>query len=225
MKHVGYLFVWALVLSTVNLHAQQINIADETTEKESIPLVTNILKISTVAFLDETFELGYERFNKRHTGSWNVNFGIQGSNSNSRNQKFGFKYDLQYRAYPMGLGERYSKIGNLYRRGIYGGVFLRGEIIDKTYEFYHFDVSQNFGTDRTNEQEITAFNPGVLIGIQRTFFDIIYIDVFLGGGMRFVSIRNSDPLYDENQSIFRDIYDDDYEGVVPRFGLSIGLGF
>ncbi len=54
---------------------------------------------------------------------------------------------------------------------------------------------------------------------------MLYFDFYVGGGVRFASVRDSDELFPNNRFEFQDIYDVDYEGVFPKIGVTVGIGF
>ena len=66
-----------------------------------------------------------------------------------------------------------------------------------------------------------AFNPGVLIGYQQTFFEILFLEIYVGGGIRTANI--SDTSSEANFYYNDGIFDEDYKGVFPKIGFSIGL--
>jgi hypothetical protein len=70
--------------------------------------------------------------------------------------------------------------------------------------------------------KITSISPGFSIGVQRSIFEVMYIDFYLGGGIRFPSFEYSNDNHpDSNED---DIFSPSYEGIYPTFGLKVGIG-
>lgn len=194
-------------------------------ESDEIPEVRSLVKIAPFQFIDNTFFLMYEGFNADYTNSINIGLGFKTS-SGFNSEETGFKYELQYRFYVDGFkGYSGSKNGNAYRRGIYASIFFSGLYTRVNSTFSSFDPVGNFSRIDDNTQTINAFNPGVTLGLQRSFWDILYIDFYVGGGVRLADVSNSNDMFPTNRSDFTNIYDVDYQGVFPKIGVNLGIGF
>ncbi|MEL6560091.1 MAG: hypothetical protein AAFQ94_18015 [Bacteroidota bacterium] len=217
--------IGTIVLSLGCLSSSFAQDSDTDTGTEELTPVKSIIKLAPFQFVDNTFFLSYESFNQDFTKSFNVGLGFKTA-SDFNEEELGFKYEVQYRFYVNGFKPYTPKRKEAsYRRGIYASVYFSGLYTQIESEFSTFDPVGNFSTFRTNERTINAFNPGVTIGIQRSVWDILYLDFYVGGGVRFASVRDSDDLFPDNRFEFQDIYDTDYEGVFPKIGINVGIGF
>lgn len=222
MKKFFISLICSLIVGFVSINS---SFAQDDEDSISFSPMKNIVKLAPFQFVDNTFFLGYESFNSDYTKSFNLGLGFKTSNSFNE-EELGFKYEVQYRFYVNGFKNYTPKRKEAtYRRGIYASVYLSGLYTQIESEFSTFDPVGNFSTFRTNERTINAINPGVTIGIQRSVWDILYIDFYVGGGVRFAGVRDSDDLFPENNFAFQDIYDADYEGVFPKIGINVGIGF
>ena len=215
---------WAIALiSTIySSHDVYSQTASDTTELERSK---SIVKIQPFQFIDNTFFLGYEGFNRDFTKSFNIGLGFITSNTQAV-EEVGFKYEVQYRIYINGFTKYVPKRSESpYNRGIYAGIYFAGVRSQETSEFSYFDPIQEFVEFRENQRTVNAFNPGITIGIQRSVWENLYLDFYVGGGVRFANISDSDDLFPESNFDVDDVYDREYSGVFPKIGLSIGLGF
>jgi hypothetical protein len=70
------------------------------------------------------------------------------------------------------------------------------------------------------KQTITSVSPGFTLGLQKTLWRVVFLDVYVGGGIRFSDITppTTSQYYDS------DITDPGYEGIYPKIGAKIGVG-
>ncbi len=74
---------------------------------------------------------------------------------------------------------------------------------------------------------ISAF-PGVQLGVARTFWDILYIEGYIGGGVRYAFYEDSNPNFQQDDpyySNYYDVSDAEYRGVAPNIGMKVGVAF
>lgn len=185
----------------------------------------NIVKIQPFQFIDNTFFLGYEAFNNDFTKSFNIGLGFITSNVQG-SEEVGFKYEAQYRIYVNGFKKYVPKRSETpYNRGIYAGIYFSGVRSEETTEFSFFEPIQQVLEFRDNTRTVSAFNPGITIGLQRTIWENLYLDFYIGGGVRFANVTDSDEFFPQSDFDIDDVYDREYSGVFPKVGMSIGLGF
>ena len=218
-------FLWVLACITMMLSGIQHTYGQSSSDSTTLEVPKNIVKIQPFQFVDNTFFLGYEGFNADHTRSINFGLGFITSNAQAE-EELGFKYEVQYRIYVNGLKKYVPRRSEAaYNRGIYASVYLSGVRSEETTEFSFFDPVEQVVMFRENKRTVNAFNPGVTIGIQRSVWDMLYIDFYVGGGVRFANVEDSDELFPESDFDIDDVYDREYTGVFPKIGLAIGIGF
>lgn len=228
MKISLYFLMLVLLLSGFSVSAQS---DDEKNQKvyavgEQLILRRNIFKFTPGDLFSTTLTVGMERMNKTYTRSLNLQLSIC-SGETWQGDVYGFGGEVAYRFYSgRGLVLQESKKANKFIQGVYFAPFLRGGYINNLE-----DIGQNVydpTTDTWNwiqissETEVTYLFPGVYIGWQRTFWDLLYMDVFIGGGVRMANVKREN----EPDDFFTDgIIDPEYNGVAPRLGFSLGVSF
>ena len=183
----------------------------------SFNLPRTLLKISPFQFALQTFELGIEKFNSNYSKSFNLSGGVR-TGSDATDNGIGGNLELAYRKYPAPMKIRSRNNHDSYQ-GIYYSFFLRGEYF-KGDDKYYFGNS-SFSTDYTATSNSIA--PGFTIGYQRTFWQIIILDAYIGGGVKF-SKTEFDPGPPNNNYLYYTIFDPGYSGVIPKIGVKIGIG-
>jgi hypothetical protein len=203
------------ILSFGVLHAQ---------EAESLNLPKGIIKIIPFELVNSTFMIEYEGFNKDVNRSWSLGLGLT-SGTNYDGEQFGVKGEVMKRFYLNGMSLHVPKRDREpYLRGVYAGAFLRGGYADVVNKFYNYDNMTGSGMELENSRSGMWVFPGVMIGASRTFWDILYLELHVGAGVRFSDMANSDPRYLEQQYYTEDVYDIGYNGVAPNIGFKIGIG-
>ncbi|MEL7146928.1 MAG: hypothetical protein AAFO69_11205 [Bacteroidota bacterium] len=216
--------IWTIAIFTTMLLSHGVY-SQDLLDSTEIAKSRNIIKLQPFQFIDNTFFLGYEAFNQDYTKSFNIGMGFITSNTQST-EEVGFKYEVQYRIYVNGFKKYVPKRAEApYNRGIYASVYIAGVRSEQTSEFNYYNPIQEFFEFRENTRIISAFNPGVTIGVQRSVWDNLYVDFYIGGGVRFANVTDSDELFPQSDFEIDDVYDREYTGVFPKIGMSIGLGF
>lgn len=202
----------AAVLFAPVLQAQD----DSKKDWERLSPINNIFKISPFHFAEGTFLLSYERMLGEGNSSLMFSAGIH-----SRERwfdeapQFGFQEELQFRIYVL-PPNNYSA-GNkkfFYFKGLYAGPYLMHRYRDRTVQNFDWILQQN-----VNEKErINEVAGGVLLGTQFAFGNRLFLDVFTGGGVKRSFGRSSN-----NQ--FIDVFQPGYNGVIPKVGFQLGVGF
>ncbi|MFY0651017.1 MAG: hypothetical protein JXQ96_03240 [Cyclobacteriaceae bacterium] len=177
-----------------------------------------VMKIQPQQFIDHTFFLALEKFNKDYGKSFMLGLGL--TSTNNEYSESGYKAEIQYRYYPLKFTENEGrKAGSKYHGGIYASIYLHHSYNVRSSPYY--DYNNPDPTPMENKRKILAFNPGVTIGYQKTFFEKLYLDVYVGGGIRTTNVSDSQSGFiDYNDGIF----DENYKGIFPKIGFSIGLG-
>lgn len=216
MKNILKLSVFALAIFSMSiLHAQ---------EQDNVTLPKGIIKIVPFELVNSTFMIEYEGFNKDVNRSWSLGLGLT-SGTNYDGEQFGVKGEVMKRFYLNGMSLHVPKRDREpYLRGVYAGAFLRGGYADISDKFYYYEPNSGNGFELENSRSGIWVFPGVMIGASRTFWDILYLELHVGAGVRFSDMANSDPRYLEQQYFTEDVYDIGYNGVAPNIGFKIGIG-
>ena len=181
---------------------------------------STVVKIHPQQFVDNTFYLSLEKFNKEFKNSINVGLGLTASNGDI-NQS-GYKAEVQYRYFPLKFSERKNRRNNsTYHGGIFTGVYVHNSYNVRKSQYFSYDETSPEPTLVESKEKVLAFNPGVVIGYQKTFFEKLYLEVFVGGGIRTAITSGASPEYFFDNG---DVFGEKYEGVFPKIGFSIGIG-
>lgn len=203
--------ITVLVLSVSSVFSQ------DSTKTEAIP--NSIIKFLPFELISSTFMIEVEGFNKQGTRS--TSFGIGATYSErtdfEEEKVSGVKGELIHRIYITPFSERTSKKGRDYMLGIYGGLFVRGGYEKIEHEFFFS------GGDQTNTREGTWVFPGAMIGVSRTYWDKLLVDLYLGAGIRVIDVSDSNREFQESFYSYTHISPLDYGGVAPNIGIKIGL--
>lgn len=190
-------------------------------QDSDIELPRSIIKFVPFELTNNTFMLELETFNAASDKSISVGVGLT-SGSRYDGDQFGVKGELMYRVYLKGLSVYEPKRDREpYLRGVYAGVFTRGGIVDNTEQFYYYNPNGT-STYLKNSKEGVWFFPGVMIGATRTLWEVLFLEVHVGAGVRFNNITDSNPLYVQEYPYY-DVYDVRYKGVAPNMGFKIGV--
>ncbi|MBP8156582.1 MAG: hypothetical protein KAX81_06100 [Leadbetterella sp.] len=238
-------------IATITASAQQ-------TEEKTL----KIFKFQPFSLITGSMNFGEEIFNKSKTRSTVIGLGIRYINreddiydnygaisSYKQNSKWqGATASIERRFYVPGFfsGDKYSFINNKSKFGVYLSPGLKVEYNVNDYDkgsFYYL-------TDSTKPNNITSkfyqnsgrvaylgVMPNMNIGMQFTIFQNLYIDTYIGGGIRFISQKKSKEIKDtippnvnsfgyyganDNSALTTFVIK---EGVQPNFGFSLGLNF
>lgn len=209
-------FIFLLLISLpLSLSAQE---TPNSTSSEDFSRPRGIIKISPLKFFISTFEIGVEAFNADFNRSFNIDLGFRSGNIEYEDGRGG-SLEIGYRKYvtPMKLRERKTR---RFYQGIYYSPSFHVGYFEGTDEYAYDPMG---GVIYSNQEKITSFAPSFTLGLQKTLWEIIYLDVYIGGGIRFARInRTGTNNYNEyyNDGLFQP----GYEGIFPKIGLKIGVG-
>lgn len=210
-----FLTILALAFFLPSAFAQREAIVPDLDEPEQEPVV-NIFKISPFHFFEGTFLLSYERMMKDQSMSLMFSAGVHSRQRwFDESEQFGFQEDLQLRFYA--LKPKNVSAGSkrfFYFKGFYAGPYLSHRYRNQAISVFDWILQQNVAT----QQNVHEFSGGVLLGTQFAFGNRLFLDVYLGGGVKRSIGRNP------NQS-GSGVLDVGYNGVVPKGGLQLGIGF
>ncbi len=231
--------------------------AQQTDEK---PL--KIFKFQPFSLITGSMNFGEEIFNKSKTRSTVIGLGIRYINRKNdiydnygsvsaykQSSKWqGATVSFERRFYVPGFfsGDKYSFINDKSQFGIYLSPGLKVEYNQNDYDkggFYYTtdptkpnNVESKFYKNSGSIRYLGVM-PNMNIGLQFTLFQNLYIDTYIGGGIRFLSQKKSNEIMDivpPNVNSFGYYGANDNgalttfvirEGVQPNFGFSLGLNF
>ena len=200
--------------------------------QESEPLSRTIFKLSPQHFINNSLKAGVERFNRNHSGS--IAIFVTGMLQNEENTFGGNSYnglagELQFRKYVSPMKAYTTKNNKVYHRGIYGSAYLQGGSYSGQFTGQYSTFDPNTGRPVTQwsyhyNENIGNWGLGFTIGYQRTLWQVLFLEAFVGGGIQFsdriVSGQTPDPTYFD----YTGITDPGYKGILPKFGIQIGIG-
>ena len=200
---------------------------------ETKALSRHILKLPPLHFTRSTFTLRYERLNAAMTRSLQFSIDLTTMESSWNDYKeMGWGGDLEYRIYAGGFKQGTTQKGQTYGQGVYFAPYVKGEYFN-TNETYWGEGRQDPNTGQwingqgTVERKIMAFTPGAVIGWQRSFWGVLHLDVYLGGGIRYTSEERNFTDGQPAGSLsfhYSGLWDRGYSGVAPRMGFNVGIG-
>jgi hypothetical protein len=221
-----------------------------------------IFKFQPFSLATGSMNVSQEFFNKQATRSTVIGLGIRYINRASdaynnfgtistfkQTSKWqGASLSIERRFYVPGFfsGDELSFIGPKAKFGVYLAPGLKVEYNQNDYDkgmFYQFVDSTKIGNYDSkfykNSGRISYLGviPNMNIGLQFTIFQNLYIDTYIGGGIRFISQKLSKQEVDtvpsnavnygyynlnENGAVQTFVI---REGVQPNFGFGLGLNF
>jgi hypothetical protein len=212
-----------------------------------------VLKLSPFHFFDNQLSLTGEFFNKDFKRSTAITLNLIYVD-NSRIYDVGTSLNVERRFFPRGFNPDTTNWLRNSARGFYFGLgvqlgyseynnpdetlapITKTEVVtiknpgrpDSTYTYKSETVKQ-FNAVIKN----TWVAPHVSIGYQLVLWEALFIDVFVGGGIRF----NSSDLFNKTQPELNEIFPNPlplysnpdvtsryYKGIIPRVGLTLGIG-
>lgn len=217
-----------LVLSSVAGFSQQ---------DESLIPPKVLFKISPQHFAINTLKVSAEFFNKDKNKSVSIfAYGRFDADTNSEPYYYGdARYkglggEIQYRKYISPIRAFTTRRNRNYLQGIYVGGYAQGASYANNGEFvnYSFDpnTKQYVQSTGTINESIGNWGTGFTIGVHRTIWSVLFIDVYVGGGIQWSDIiRTVTPPTSNNSDYYYygGIISPGYQGVMPKFGLLLGV--
>lgn len=136
-------------------------------------------------------------------------------------------------------GDKFTFINDKAKFGVYLSAGLKLEYNINNYDnsnYYYVTDSTKLNTYKfsknTGKVSYLGIMPNMNIGMQFTLFQNLYIDTFIGGGIRFLSKKISNEVNDGPANGYNYYVNSSAietfvikEGVQPNFGFSLGLNF
>jgi hypothetical protein len=179
-----------------------------------------LIKLSPLQLFNNTLELSVESFNPAFSKSFQASVGLRSSSSDYSNGK-GVSVEVGYRKYVSPMKYITRKQRTFYQ-GIYYSLFVNGNYFkgDET-DAYYYDPNTGQYSNSIYTEEIYSISPGFIIGLQKTLWKVIFLDMYVGGGIRFTDVSRSG---DTQYRTYYTITDAGYEGIYPKIGVKIGVG-
>jgi hypothetical protein len=179
--------------------------------------VHNIIKLSPFHFAEGTFLLSYERIMANEKSSIMLLAGLHSrEDANLPKPSFGFQEEVQYRFYvspPKNTGAGGRNF--LFFKGFYAGPYVAHRFRQQSRQVFDWILQANTIVD----ENINEVSSGVVIGAQIAFANRLFVDFYTGGG-----IKRSFGRDNSVQTTFTPL-EVGYNGVIPKIGFQIGIGF
>ncbi|MEO5600616.1 MAG: hypothetical protein ABIR06_06800 [Cyclobacteriaceae bacterium] len=122
-----------------------------------------------------------------------------------------------------------SKRNKSSHQGIYGAAYIQGGSYSGQFanQYTYFDPNTGRPVTQWNnnyEEDITNWGLGFTIGYQKTLWQVLFLDAFVGGGVQFSNTIVSGQAPDQNYYYYDGILDPAYKGILPKIGMNIGIG-
>lgn len=190
-----------------------------------------VLKLSPFHFFDRQLSVTGEFFGKNYNRSTAITLNLIYAD-NSKIYDFGTSFSVERRFYPRGFKPDTSNWLRNSAKGFYFGFGVQGgynEFNDREFNRYYYDPYTGNGTTLSDDVTITSqwLAPSVSIGYQIILWEALYIDAYVGGGVKFNDTKKSSP--NSNANLFQyydspDIFSRYYKGIIPRVGITLGMG-
>ena len=175
-----------------------------------------IVKNEIPRFFAGTFWTGIEFPLQNKKSIYISGIATYGSNFDSDRELIGYGGEFQYRSY-LGKGNFNTNYP----------IYMAAQLMYRHINRYVRTVS-DYNTDPTTfisnpiytegKDVFNVYYAGLLVGCQVFFNQIFTVDVNFGGGLRLSQIKG-----EKSFTKYKGIGELDYSGVVPRFGVVIGL--
>lgn len=211
-----------------------------------------IMKFYPFGLVTNSLQLGLEKFNKDNNRSTNVIFGIRYKKSNGNiqfdangnsfenyNNWAGASILFERRIYIPKFKSKFidENPERPFKYGVYLAPFLKVDYnvrdFDNSFYAYNNINGQSIYEFVRNKGKINYFGGtgGLNIGYQFTVFQHLYIDTYLGGGLRLLN-KKENVEFNRPAGVFYYSSDNgailefvDKAGVVPNAGITVGVNW
>ena len=203
--------------------------------QETPPPSRSVFKISPQHFTKNQLKIGLERFTHSYSRSFSlflVGLFDRYENVGYTEGYNGIGTELQYRKYIVPMAPHTTRKDHAYHRGIYFSGYLQGGYYSgkQTGITSNYDPATGNHTSSPYEytDNIRNLGGGITFGFQQTLWSKLFFEAYVGGGLQFSSHTSSGTLppdpyyyyyYDSNS-----ITSLDYQGMLPKIGVLIGIG-
>jgi hypothetical protein len=204
-------------------------------DETPLPSPRALFKVSPQNFAINTLKIGAEIFNKNRSKSYSFYlYGRFDSNNNSEPYYYGDDFykglggEFQYRKYISPMKNYFTKRNKDYLQGIYVSGYIQAASYKNEGEFIYYSYDPNTGQQNNYmvaiEESIGNWGTGFTIGINRTLWSVLYIDAYVGGGIQWSdTIQGYNPALPMSFNSYSGITSPDYQGIMPKFGVQLGV--
>ena len=188
---------------------------------------TNAIKISPVEFGNAQFEMAYERYFGDRSSSLVLLPSIF-LKDDVRESKEGYQLGAQYRVYLSHVrSDEKSVFLGFHNIGLYAGVYAQYLDYTEDYQFSWWDNEKNESITLEMRKDVKSTEGGAFLGLQLDVTKKILIDFYIGGGVRYSDFTDTKTELVDPNNYFEDVsvFDPEYKGVKPKFGLQLGFMF
>lgn len=193
-----------------------------------------LFKVVPQSFIVGELKVGTEFFNKQRTKSYSVYVYGRVNNGNDdnyydENSYRGLGGEFQYRKYISPIKSVTSRRGKTYQQGAYISGYAQAASYTRKDEFvyYTYDptLGQSYNSSVRLRESVGNWGGGFTFGVQRTFWNVIYVDAYLGGGIQWSDVISTyTPALPQRYSPeYSSITSPRYQGIMPKFGINIGV--
>jgi hypothetical protein len=223
------------VILTVSLSLLSIAVVGQSDEIPAPPRA--LFKVAPQNFVENTLKVGVEVFNRNRSKSYSLYlYGRLDSDNNSNQPNYYGEYhykglgtELQYRKYISPIKSYTTRRGKNYLQGIYVSGYLQGASYgndgDFIFSLYDPNTGQRSQMLITIDESTSNVGTGFTIGVHRTLWNVLFIDAYIGGGVQWSDVnRTTTPSIPVNGYYgYYYITDPGYQGIMPKFGLQVGI--
>lgn len=192
-----------------------------------------VMKLSPFHFFDRQLSITGELFNKDYKRSLCISLAMIYAD-NSKVYDVGTSLTIERRFYPRGFKPDTLNWNRNTATGFYFGMGAQvgySEFNDRSnYANGYYDPITGGYLYNVENVTITSawVTPTLTLGYQFILWDALYIDAFVGGGVKVNDTKKTSPNIIVDFSKYYsepDITSRYYKGIVPRVGLTLGMGF
>lgn len=191
-----------------------------------------VLKLSPFHFFDRQLSLTGDFFDKSYRRSTAITLNLIYAD-NSRVYDVGTSLQMERRFFPRGFMPDTSNPNRNGASGFYFGMGLQlgySEYNDlERYRSSIYDPNTGMMIYTNDDVSITSMwaSPMVSLGYQLILWDALYLDAYVGGGIKFNQTEkkaNKKSLDIDQYYQDPDIISRHYKGIIPRVGITLGIG-
>jgi hypothetical protein len=188
-----------------------------------------VIKLSPFHFFDRQLSLTSEFFSKSYRRSIAITTNIiYGDNSNVYD--VGGSLLIERRFYPRGFNPDTTSMIRNSASGFYFSLAAQGgysEFNDRQMNKNRWDEFTVIPVDYNVSITSMWVAPMVTVGYQLILWDALYLDAFVGGGVKINQTKKSSPFPGVDLSEYyqdSEIFTRYFKGIFPRVGISLGIG-
>ncbi|MBL7811602.1 MAG: hypothetical protein JNL57_05220 [Bacteroidetes bacterium] len=195
----------------------------------SADLPNVIIKFSPQHLIRGGLWMSGELFNEKKQASNQIGIEMLYGKANPGNDKYGiyqtsgFTFEYAFKYYPNRLRVE-KKLSGERIGGFYTGFFAQAGSVNQKVRYDRYTGFPPSNQKISNEIKTTSFYPGFILGKTQSLGESLYIDVFIGAGVR---MANTTLKTDDGDYAFDDspeVYGFYRNGVMPKIGFTLGIG-